>query len=83
MTSKKDAFHGASGVTAVALLFIVPAGLLAVIGVDALRGVAPRRLALAALIVLAVPGLVALAEPEILLDGFESGTLLFWDLDVP
>ena len=27
--------------------------------------------------------LVALAEPEILLDGFESGTLLFWDLDVP
>lgn len=27
--------------------------------------------------------LVALAEPEILRDGFESGTLLFWDLDVP
>ena len=27
--------------------------------------------------------LVALAEPEILIEGFESGTLLFWDLDVP
>lgn len=27
--------------------------------------------------------LVALAEPEILHDGFESGTLLFWDVDVP
>ncbi len=27
--------------------------------------------------------LVALPEPEILIDGFESGTLLFWDLDVP
>lgn len=27
--------------------------------------------------------LVALAEPEILRDGFESATLLFWDLDVP
>ena len=27
--------------------------------------------------------LVELAGPEILIDGFESGTLLFWDLDVP
>jgi CSLREA domain-containing protein len=27
--------------------------------------------------------LVALAEPEILRDGFESATLLFWDLDAP
>jgi hypothetical protein len=27
--------------------------------------------------------LVAVATLELLLDGFESGTLLFWDADVP